>query len=232
VIGAMARLPGIAFALAALSAVLAIVLAGQAYHAFGFTKKDYLLNFSVGFLLLGLSYVILIPLALGVHLPGNFEDADDIVNYPIFAVMQTFGYIFIALAYSQNARARRILIGLMGALVALVVVVLLPGTELLLSSDILLYLLNTCLLGFVLYHMLKVTHPADLVFVGFLFLAIHEYTALIGQINEAFYNVEDDGSFFIAEMLRVSALCILVVSFLLARRRVTARQVLRSEESA
>jgi hypothetical protein len=220
------------FGIASVSAILALVLAVQAFHAFGFTKRDYLLNFSAGFLLLGLSYVILIPLALGFHLPPNFADADDIVNYPVFTIMQTFGYTFIALAYTQTVRSKQVLIGFMGALIVIVIIILLPGSYVQESIDILLYLLNVCLLGFVLYHMLKVMPPADLVFLGFLFLAIHEYTALVGSIDEAVYNVPDEGSFFIAEVLRLSGLCILFISFLSARRRTVGQRILGRMENA
>ncbi|MGI0085729.1 MAG: hypothetical protein ACREBQ_11680 [Nitrososphaerales archaeon] len=211
---------------------MAFILAIQAYHAFTYAKKDYLLNFSAGFLLLALSYIVLVPLALGISLPAYLEDADDIVNYPLFAVMQTIGYALIALAYSQRVRGKQILVGLTGLLIVPIILVLSPGAYMPESVDILLYLLNTSLLGFVLYHMLKVMPPTDLVFAGFLLLAIHEYTALIGSINESIYSYPDEGSFFVAELLRLSALCTLFVSFLVVRRQFVPSQIKSSAESA
>ncbi|MGI0080675.1 MAG: hypothetical protein ACRECH_13760, partial [Nitrososphaerales archaeon] len=113
-----------------------------------------------------------------------------------------------------------------------IILVLSPGAYMPESVDILLYLLNTSLLGFVLYHMLKVMPPTDLVFAGFLLLAIHEYTALIGSINESIYSYPDEGSFFVAELLRLSALCTLFVSFLVVRRQFVPSQIKSSAESA
>ncbi len=223
----------ISLAISAASAVLAFILAFQAYHAYKFARKDYLLNFSAGFLLLALSYVILIPLALGVNLPAHFQDTDDIVSYPVFAIMQTIGYLLIALAYSQTAKSRKILVSLIGFLILLVALVLLPSSFVPLSVDVLLYLLNTSLLAYVLYHMLKIMPPTDLVFVGFLLLAMHEYTQLITQITEFIYNYPDDGYFLVSQVLRLSALCMLFASFLLVhRQKLVPIRVIGSGESA
>jgi hypothetical protein len=208
------------FAVSLVSGILAFFLAFEVYHAFRFAKQDYLLNFSVGFLLLGLSYVILVPLALGLKLPGHYEDIDDIVNYPVFAVIQTVAYALIALAYGQARRAKAFLIGLLGFLALLILLILLPGSYIPMSIDILLFSLNTFLLGFVLYHMLKIMPPTDLVFAGFLLLGIHEYTSLIAAVNESIYGYPDDGSFFIAAVLRLAGLSLLLVPFLTTRYRV------------
>jgi hypothetical protein len=218
--------------ISAASAILSLVLALQAYHAFKYAKKDYLLNFSAGFLLLGLSFIILLPLALGVKLPGRYGDADDIVNYPVFALMQTVGYALIALAYSQTPAARKFLVSLIGFLVVLVTIVLLPHSIIPSSVYVLFYLLNTGLLSFVLYHMLKLMPPTHLVFTGFLLLTLHEYTALIGAVNESIYNYPDDASFLIADLLRLTALCMLFVSFLVTRRMLPSIEAVGRREVA
>jgi hypothetical protein len=192
-----------------------------------------LLNFTAGFLLLALSYVILIPLALGVKLPGNFQDADDILSYPLFSIMETIGYALIALAYSQTKRSRNILFGLISFLALMIVLALLPSSFVPLSVDVLLYLLNTLLLGYVLFHMLKIMPPTDIVFVGFLLLAMHEYTQLIAQVTELMYNYPDDAYFLIAESLRLSGLAILCVSFLIIQfQKPTPVRLVGSEENA
>jgi hypothetical protein len=220
-------------AIATTSAVLAFILAFQSYRAYNFVRKAYLLNFSAGFLLLALSYVILIPLALGVKLPGHFQDADDILNYPVFSIMETIGYALIALAYSQSRKSRTILFGLVTFVVILVVLVLLPNSFVPLSVDVLLYLTNTCLVAYVLFHMLKIMPPTDLVFVGFLLLAIHEYTQLVTQVAELIYNYPDDGYFLISEALRLSALALLCASFLVIRiRNPMPMHMIGSEENA
>ena len=201
------------------SALMTLVLAFQAYRAFKYAKRDYLLNFSVGFLLLTISYALLIPIALGMKLPANFQDADDIINYPAFAFMQTVAYALIALAYSQTIRARQTLFGLVGLLGVLVFTSLIPGMAMVQSVDIVLYLINVGLLGFVLYHMTKVMPPTNLVFAGFLFLTLHEYTVLLGSVNEAVYNYTDDGTFLIATSIRLVAFGMMFVSFFVSRRR-------------
>jgi hypothetical protein len=201
------------------SALMTLVLSFQAYRAFKYAKRDYLLNFSVGFLLLTMSYALLIPLALGVKLPANFQDADDIINYPAFAFMQTIAYGLIALAYSQTTRSRQTLFGLVGLLGVVVFASLIPGMDIIQSVDIVLYLINLGLLGFVLYHMMKFMPPTNLVFAGFLFLAIHQYTVLLGSLNEAIYNYTDDGTFLIATSLRLIAFGFMFVSFFASRRR-------------
>lgn len=218
--------------LSAVSAVLCLVLAVQAYHSFTYVKKDYLLNFCFGFMLLGLSFIITIPFVLGFKLPVHFGDADDIANYPVFAIMQTIGYALIALAYSQTKKSKDSLIALIGALIVVVVLVLLPNSFVPPSVDILLYLANASLIGFILYHMLEVMPPTHLVFTGFLLLAIHEYTALIAAINETIYNYPDEGTFMIADIIRLSALCILFLSFLATRPRIKSIQLIGSEQNA
>lgn len=218
--------------ISAVSAVLCFVLALQAYHSFRFVKKDYLLNFSFGFMLLGLSFAIVIPFVLGFKLPSKFGDSDDIANYPVFAVMQTIAYVLIALAYSQTRKSKNSLMLLIGALVLVVVLVLLPNSFVPSSVDVLMYVANVGLLGFILYHMLKVMPPTHLVFTGFLLLAIHEYTAFIASINESFYNLPDEGSFFIADIVRLAALCILFYSFLATRPSARSIQLIGGEQLA
>jgi hypothetical protein len=164
--------------ISATSAALCFVLAVKAYHSNRYADKDYLLNFSAGFLLLGLSFLVLVPLALGLNFPRQFEDTDDIVNFPVFAVMQTMGYALIAFGYYQSCPARMVLLGLVGSLILIVFPVLLPNSIEVSSVDIILYLVNISLLGFILYHMLNVMPPTDLVFTRFLLLTIHEYAAL------------------------------------------------------
>ena len=222
----------ISIPISAASAILCLILSLQAYHSFRYVRKDYLLNFYAGFLLLGLCFVILVPLALGFKLPANYGDADDIASYPVFAVMQTIGYVLIALAYSQTKRARNFLIVLVGLLVVMVGLVLLPGSFVASFADIIMYLGNVMLLGFVLYHMLKVMPPTHLVFAGFLLLSIHEYTTLLATINETIYNYPDDSSFMIADIIRLSALCILIVSFLATRSNIQSIQLTRSRQFA
>jgi hypothetical protein len=208
-----------------ISAFLSFTIAYEANKAYKFTKKDYLLNFGYGFLLLGLSYIVLIPLAAGVNLPGNFQDADDLLGYPVVAIMETIAFALIAIGYSQTKRSKQFLFGLVGLLFALVFTVLLPQSYVPLSMDILLHFLNTCLLAYVLYHMLKVLPSTDLVFSGFLLLGLHEYTSLIGSITEAFSNSEDDVSFTIASLLRLAGLAMLFASFLLASRRIPSKEL-------
>jgi hypothetical protein len=223
----------IAFALAATSSVLALVLALQSYHAYRFVRKSYLLNFSAGFLLLAISYAVLLPLALGVKLPGNFQDTDDILNYPVFSVMETVGYALIALAYSQTKKSRTMLFGLISFVIALVILVLLPSSFVPLYVDVILYLVNTSLVAYVLFHMLKIMPPTDLVFVGFLLLGIHEYTQFITQVAELIYNYPDDGYFLISEIIRISALAFLCASFLVIRfRKPVPMGIMERQESA
>ena len=140
-------------------------------------KTDYLLNLSIGFFLLGISYVVLIPLAFGIKLPGHFEDADDILSYPAMEAIQSFGLILIALSYSQTPRAKQFLVSLVGILVLLVIFELLSISYVPDFADILLYLINTATLSFILYHMLKVLPATNLVFSGFLFFTI-------GQVHD------------------------------------------------
>jgi hypothetical protein len=135
--------------ISATSAALCFVLAVQAYHLNRYADKDYLLNFSAGFLLLGLSFLVLVPLALGLNFPRQFEDTDDIVNFPVFAAMQTMGYALIAFGYYQSCPARMVLLGLVGSLILIVFPVLLLDSILASSVDIILYLVNISLLGFI-----------------------------------------------------------------------------------
>jgi hypothetical protein len=223
----------ISVGISGVSSVLAFILAFHSYQAFKYSKKEYLLNFSGGFLLLALSYFILIPIALGIsNLSVRFGDTDDIANFPIIALMQTVGYGLIVLAYSQTVRARKILAYLMILLVLIATLTLFSKSFIPANVDVAIYILNTCLLSFVLYHMLKVMPPTDLVFAGFLTLAINEYTLLIGSINESLYSYPDEGTFLIAEVLRFIGLCMLVVAFLNTRRYTIRARLVGGIETA
>lgn len=206
------------------SSVLSLVLAFQAYHSFKYVRKDYLLDFSAGFMLLGLSFGILAWFSLGLKLPGHFQDVDDLVNYPVFALMQSSGFILIALAYSQSVSARKILVGLMGFLISLVILIILPAFIVPSSIDVLLYLLNAALLGLVLYHMLRVMPGTHLVFAGFLLLAMCEYTAITTAVNETLYSSQDGLSFLTGSLFYLSGLFLLFLSFVETRRKVPSVQ--------
>jgi hypothetical protein len=215
------------------SSALSFVLAFESYHAFKYSKKEYLLNFSAGFLLLALSYLILVLIATGLaNIPIHFGDTDDIANFPVIAVMETLGYGLIALAYSQTVRTKKTLTFLMTMVVFLVVLALVSKSFVPANVDIAVYLLNTGLLGFVLYHMLKVMPPVDLVFAGFLALAMNEYTMLIGAVNESLFTYTDEGTFLFAQILRFIALLMLVGAFLVSRRQVVRPRLVEGIEGA
>lgn len=123
--------------------------------------------------------------------------------------------------------------GLICFVAALVILVLLPSSFVPLDIDVILYLVNTSLVAYVLFHMLKIMPPTDLVFVGFLLLGIHEYTEFITQVAELIYNYPDEGYFLISEILRISALAFLCTSFLVIRfRRPATMTTIGSQESA
>jgi hypothetical protein len=196
----------------ALSAVLALVIAFQAYRAYNYTAKGYLLAFVAGFILLALSFVLLIPLAFGIDLPAVGYENNDILNYPPRIVMQSIGFILIGLSYSQTPRAKHFLYGLFALLVLLVVVVILPqAPPVPYEVNSLLYLLNTGLLAYVLYHMMEKAKPTDLVFIGFLLMALSQYTGLIDTLQYG------ELTFFLTQAIRLVSLFIFFAAFLRLR---------------
>ena len=217
------------FILAAFSTLLCLVISYQAYHSYKYMKSDYLLNFSAGFLLLAISYLILVPLAFGIKLPDMGTDVDSILNYSGRVVIHGAGLILIALAYSQTPRARKLLFGLIGALAILELLIILPQVYIPESVDSALYLMNTALVVYVMYHMLKVVPSLDLVFLGFSLFALDEYTAFIASLGEGHI------VYLLAESLRLAGLLIFFLSFLLTRKGLTLapillRRVNRAEE--
>ena len=202
-------IPDITSLASALSASLALVIAFQAYRAYKYTEKNYLLAFVAGFSLLAASYVFLIPLAFGISLPTAGYERNDILNYPPRIVMQSFGFILIGLSYSQAPRVKHFLYGFIALLVFLVVLVILPqAPSVLYSVNSLLYLLNTGLLAYVLYHMMEKSKPTDLVFIGFLFMALSQYTGFVDTLQNG------ELTSFLTQAIRLVSLLMFFVAFL------------------
>jgi hypothetical protein len=202
-------IPDISSFTSAASTILAIVIALETYRAYEYTRKDYQLAFAVGFALLAASYALLVPLAFGIKLPTIGYATSDILNYPPRMVIQSVGFILVALAYSRTPRAKYFLYGLLALLGVLVVIVVIPQTpEIPYSVNALLYLLNLALICYVLYSMLEKTKPTDLVMIGFLLMALSQYTGIVDALQGS------ELTYFLVQLTRLLSLVVFFVAFL------------------
>jgi len=98
--------------------------------------------------------------------------------------MLSIGFLMIGVWYSQTSRAANLLYGLTVLLIILVIIVVLPDMPPLpYSVDSLPYLLNNRVIAHVLYHMMEKVKTTDLVFIGFLFMGLSQYTDSIDTLQ-------------------------------------------------
>lgn len=177
------------FVISGLSTLLASVIATQTLIAYRRTGRDYLLNYSVGFILLVISFVILLPTDFGVHIPLCCENRYyAIESFPPRYILQTFGYILIALAYSRNRWEKQLLVVLTGLLVFLVILVLLPQVTVPRYTDAYVHSADVAVIAYVLFYLLRFvirsqgSPSTGLVFVGFLLILFGQYTFAVHDL--------------------------------------------------
>ena len=130
-----------------LSVAFALSVAVESYIVFRRTEREHFLAFTVGFILLAVSYAHLNPLAFGIRLPTIGYETSDILAYPPRIVISSLGFIIIALSYTPTRRVKQILYGFIALLAFLVGLVLFPSTPPVpYSVNSLLFLLHTGLL--------------------------------------------------------------------------------------
>lgn len=189
--------------------ILTLVIVFESYRAYRYTKRDYLLAFVWGFVLLAISYAFLIPYQFGIRLPTLGYESGNILNYPPRLVIESAGYLLIGLAYSRTPWAKYFLYSIVALLIVLVYIVILPITpEVPYSVDALLHLLNLAVICYILYHMLEKTRPTDLVILGFVVMAVNQYTGIIDTLQAG------ELTHFLVEIARVLSLIIFFVAFL------------------
>lgn len=179
-------IPDISSFMWAASTILALIIAFETYRAYKYTRKDYLQAFMTGFALLAISYALLIPLIFGVHLPTYGYPTSDILDYPARMVIQSVGFILVALAYSRTRRAKHIMYWLLAILAVFVIADMLPDyivPEVPYSVNALVYLLNLGLISYIVYRMLEKMRPTNLVIIGFLQMALSQYTGIIDALQ-------------------------------------------------
>lgn len=98
---------------------------------------------------------------------------------------------------------------------ALVILVLAPQITVLVPDSVnsYLFILNCFVLAYVLYHMLKITRPTELVFLGFLMLTVGQYTAFINSLDSGL------ASYYLDLFVVMVGLAILFVSFIQSQRK-------------
>lgn len=207
--------------LSSVSATLSFIIAYEAFRARKFSLSSYLLNYFVGFLLLGLSFVIVLPIDLGEHARQIIQLGYSVESFPPRLIMQSIGFILIALAYSHSRFAKQLLLILTGSLIALVVLVLLPAVNVPPSVDIFLRIVNVAVLSYVLAYLLRFMFDlrfprlTGLVFVGFLL-------ELANQAVFAIHGVETVRILmFFAKVIGVAALVVLVCAFFVLQQTTT-----------
>jgi len=203
--------PDISSVTSAVSAILALIIAFETYQAYKYTRIAYLQAFIVGFALLAISYALLIPLIFGVKLPTSGYPTSDILDYPPRFAIQSVGFILIALAYSRTPRAKYIMYALLGLLAVFVILDMLPTNifpEVPYSYNTLLYILNLILIFYVLYHMLEKMKPTDLVIMGFLLMALSQYTSIIDALQGS------ELTRFLVQLTQLFSLAVFIAAFL------------------
>ncbi len=206
------------FIISSTAAFLAFVIAVQAFHAYRRTEGDYLLNFFVGFTLLGISSIVLIPLSLGIYVPTCCGATTNIEDYPLRLVTQSFAFVLIGLAYAQNRKEKELFYIVSSLLAVVVVGVMLPQITIPILLNTLLRILNTGVLVYILYRMLRfimrseLGHPIDLVFVGFLLITLSQYSWIVYNFDSGTF------SYFAAKLLQLIGLGSLFVAFLVSER--------------
>ncbi len=166
-----------------LSVAFALSIATESYIVFRRTERQHLLAFMVGFILLAVSYALLIPLAFGIKLPTVGYETSDILDYPPRIVISSLGFIIIALSYTPTRKVRGILYGLIALLAFFVALVFLPNIPSIpYYFNSLLYLLHAGLLIYIIYRIATVRKPSELATLAFLFLLTSQGVGLIDSL--------------------------------------------------
>ena len=199
--------------------ILAVVCY-QVYTSYRYTRKKYLLNFLGGFILLGLTYGIILVF-------GNNE-----ANYPARLVLRGFAYVLIALSYSyasKHALVTKLLLGLVAVQAVVMSIYILPILDFLnptidaatavANMVVIFYIINRTIVSPIR------TKQTNYVTYAFILFLLTEYTGLIHSIQVIDYVT------YIALAIRTIALafCLLAVrTTQLDTQRVLASQLVAS----
>ena len=196
-----------------LSVAFALSVAVESYIVFRRTERKHFLAFTVGFVLLAVSYALLIPLAFGIRLPTIGYETSDILAYPPRIVISSLGFIIIALSYTPTRRVKQILYGFIALLAFLVGLVLFPSTPSVpYSVNSLLFLLHTGLLIYIILRIWRITRLTALTTTAFLSLLGSQFVAFVGSLSP------NEISLMIAETLLLVSFFLFFVALAIAIR--------------
>lgn len=206
-----------------LSTAFAIAVAIESYIVYRHTNRGHLLAFAVGFVLLAVSFALLIPLAFGIKLPTVGYETSDILDYPPRIIISSLGFIIIALSYTPTRRVKETLYVLIALLVLFVGIVLWPHTPSVPHSfNSLLYLLHAGLLVYIVYRIGQGTKLSGLAMSAFLALLLSQCIALIDSL------APEEITFLVGQTIRVVSF---VLFFLALARAIRPRAMQPSMET-